>query len=176
MPNALPANMSPTMVPSTRRSVPSAFPAVDFVSMKPGTDAATLVANRLGSRSARQIRQKKAPGTETAEAAVDSAEETRRVNLFVAPFDLPKAGRWLRNGGKTGRRVAGMRTTSAWADIFARLPPRTSRTRETAMRMLTRVLAATILFLAVWTAIGLAGPGARAEPPDPCFAFAACRQ
>jgi hypothetical protein len=44
------------------------------------------------------------------------------------------------------------------------------------MRMLTRVLAATMLFLAVWTAIGLAGTSARAEPPDPCFAFAACRQ
>lgn len=44
------------------------------------------------------------------------------------------------------------------------------------MRMLSRVLAATMLLLMAWTAIGLTGGSARAEPPDPCFAFAACRQ
>ena len=44
------------------------------------------------------------------------------------------------------------------------------------MRMLTRVLAATMLLLAAWTAIDLGVSAARAEPPDPCFAFAACRQ
>jgi hypothetical protein len=44
------------------------------------------------------------------------------------------------------------------------------------MRTLTRIFAAAMLLLTAWTAIGLAAGSARAEPPDPCFAFAACRQ
>jgi hypothetical protein len=44
------------------------------------------------------------------------------------------------------------------------------------MRTLARILAATMLLLTAWTAIGLASSNARAEPPSPCFIFAACRQ
>lgn len=43
------------------------------------------------------------------------------------------------------------------------------------MRTISRILLATTLLLTAWTALGLAGSHARAEPPGPGFAFALCQ-
>lgn len=44
------------------------------------------------------------------------------------------------------------------------------------MRTISKIVLVATLLLTAWTALGLTGSYARAEPPNPCFrAFAACQ-
>jgi hypothetical protein len=43
------------------------------------------------------------------------------------------------------------------------------------MRMTNRVLLAAMLLVTTWIALSLTDGHARAEPPSPCFRFAACQ-